>query len=94
MKLQEGKQYKGTFGWTLLIWIACSFLPYPNDPHEPVFLGLAVSIVVLVMVQGWSGVALDQQSRASVSRQKSPRTFYLTMAGELGTAALAVVWAY
>ena len=67
MKLEHGKSYKRGIIILFLVWALFSVLPLPNSPDNPALLGFALSVLGVVAYQAYSGVALDQFWRASIS---------------------------
>lgn len=94
MKLEEGKSYPAGFVYFIgldgIFWFISSFFNVP----EPAFLGFSISIVCLVILQAYSGVALDKAWVASISKTKQPVMYWIILCGQLAVAALCVLSAF
>ncbi|MEP7704817.1 hypothetical protein [Paraglaciecola sp. 25GB23A] len=94
MKLELGKSYKYGFFILLVTWALFSFLPFPNTPDNPAFLGFSLTILIMVIYQAYSGVAIDRSWVASISWRQNKKEFFAILIGQTLIAIFAAVQAY
>ncbi len=94
MKLEHGKSYKRGIIILFLVWALFSVLPLPNSPDNPALLGFALTVLGVVAYQTYSGVALDQFWRASISARINKNRFIATLVFEGIIAVFAATRAY
>jgi len=83
MKLEEGKTYGFGFPIFLILWfIFSNIISFSAIVKEPAFMGFSLVVILLVIYQLYSGVALDRAWNASISENKSKNLYYGILAGQ------------
>jgi hypothetical protein len=90
MKLEEGKAYGFGFPIFLILWfIFSNIISFSAIVQEPAFMGFSLVVILLVIYQLYSGVALDRAWNASISENKSKNLYYGILAGQTFVALFA-----